>query len=72
MSTTYTVIRQAPDQYDFTVPGDPVVGTIVYYVTGNGNHGSVFVPAARYNVKVVKEMVAAAAKVTDEVGAISG
>jgi hypothetical protein len=71
-STTYTVTRQAPDQYDFSAPGDPVLGTVVFFSTGEGNNGSVFVPASRYNPATVRTMVAHAAKLLDEVGAITG
>jgi hypothetical protein len=68
----YTVIRQSPDQYDFTTPGDPVLGTTVYFTTAAGNPGSVFVPNAHYNAATVKTMVSAKAKVIDAVGAITG
>jgi hypothetical protein len=70
--TTYTVTSQQPDQYDFTNPGNPVLGTIVYFTTGEGNTGTVFVPAARYKVDVVRTMVAHAAKLLDQVGSIAG
>jgi hypothetical protein len=43
---SYTVTSQAVDQYDFSAPGNPVLGTVVYFVTGNGHQGSVFVPQA--------------------------
>jgi hypothetical protein len=71
-ATTYTVISQSPDQYDFTAPGDPVLGTVVYFQTGLGNNGSVFVPQSRYNAATVKTMVSHRAKLIDEVGAITG
>jgi len=72
MASTYTVTRQAPDQYDFSAPGDPVIGTVVYFVTGDGNQGSVFVPNSQYRVATVRTMVAAKAKLIDEVAAIEG
>lgn len=72
MATTYTVTRQAQDQYDFTVPGDPVLGTVVYFDTGNGNNGSVFVPASKYTAKHVRAMVAAKAALIDEIGSLTG
>lgn len=67
---TATVLRQEPDQYDFTNPGSPVLGTIVYFQTGAGNNGSVFVPATRYNVKNIHAAIKAAAEVIDEVGSL--
>lgn len=70
--TNYVVTRQAPDQYDWTTPGDPVVGTYVYFETAGGNQGSVFVPNAHYNAATVKQMVSAKAKIIDAVGAITG
>jgi hypothetical protein len=69
---TYTVTSQQPDQYDFSTPGNPVLGTIVYFQTGAGNTGSVFVPAVHYTVANVKTAVAAKAKLLDEVGGITG
>jgi hypothetical protein len=69
---TYTVTSQVPDQYDFTNPGNPTLGTIVYFQTGEGNTGSVFVAAAHYTVANVRTAVAAKAKLLDEVSAISG
>lgn len=72
MATTYTVTRQEPDSYDFTVPGNPVLGTIVYFTTGEGNQGSVFLPAAQYTVANVRKQVEAKAKLIDNVGNITG
>lgn len=66
----YTVIRQVPDTYDFTVPGDPVLGVQVYFTTGNGNTGSVFVPEAKYTAANVSNMIGAKAKLIDEIGAL--
>lgn len=71
-STTYTVTRQVPDTYDFTVPGDPVLGVQVYFNTGEGNTGSVFVPQSKYNGDNVRKMVAAKAKLIDDIGGIHG
>ena len=59
--TSYTVTRQVPDTYDFTVPGDPVLGTQVYFTTGGGNVGSVFIPQAKYTAAHVRQTVGAAA-----------
>jgi len=69
---SYTVTSQATDQYDFAAPGNPVVGTVVYFTTGEGNSGSVFVPQARYAAAVVHTLVAAAAKEIDAVGSVKG
>jgi len=69
---SYTITRQATDQYDFSNPGDPVLGTQVYFTTGDGNSGSVFVPQARYGITLVRELVAAAAKELDGIGRLAG
>lgn len=71
-ATTYTVTRQVPDTYDFTVPGDPVLGVQVYFTTGGGNTGSVFIPHAKYNGEHVRAAVAAHAKLIDDIGGIRG
>jgi hypothetical protein len=70
--TTYTVTRQTPDTYDFTVPGDPVLGTTVYFRTGGGNDGSVFIPANLYNGTHVRAAVAAKARLIDDISGITG
>lgn len=69
---SYTITNQATDQYDFTSPGNPVLGVQVYFTTGLGNQGSIFCPQARYTVATVRQLVSAAAKQLDEVGNLSG
>lgn len=71
-ATTYTVTRQIPDTYDFTVPGDPVLGVTVHFRTGGGNDGTVFIPANLYNGTHVRAAVAAKAKLIDDIGGITG
>jgi hypothetical protein len=68
----YEITSQATDQYDFSSPGTPVLGVQVYFKTGDGNAGSVFVPQARYGVTMVRELVEAAAKELDGVGRLAG
>jgi hypothetical protein len=64
----YTVIRQVPDTYDFTVPGDPVLGVTIYFTTAAGNQGSVFVAEVKYNPHNVAAMIGAKAKLVDTIG----
>lgn len=64
------ITRQEFDQYDFSNPSTPALGVVVYFQTDAGNIGSVFVPQARYKVPEVRKMVAAAARIADEVGAL--
>lgn len=70
-SSTWVVTRQVPDQFDFTAPGDPVLGVIVHFQTGLGESASVFVPANRYTVEVVRRMVAARAAEVDAVAQLT-
>lgn len=67
---TAVITGQDPDQYDFTNPATPVLGTVVRFQTAEGNNGSVFVAHNRYNVKNVRLAVSAAAKLLDEVAAL--
>jgi hypothetical protein len=69
---TYTITRQATDQYNFDTPGNPVLGTQVYFTTGEGNQGSVFIPQAQYKETVIHTMVASYAKALDTVGKMTG
>jgi hypothetical protein len=66
----YTVIRQVPDTYDFTVPGDPVLGVQIYFTTAAGNQGSVFIPESKYTAVNASNMIGSKAKLIDEVGAL--
>ena len=68
---SWVVVRQDQDQYDFTAPGNPVLGAVVHFQTGEGNDGSVFVAYNHYNAKTVRDMVAVRARIVDEIGALS-
>jgi len=63
--------RVVTDQVINTPSGDTVVGNQVYYVTGEGNHGVVFIPIDKWNAKHVTETVRASAKLLDEIAALS-
>jgi len=63
--------RVVTDQVINTPAGDTVVGNYVYYVTGEGNHGVVFVSADKWNTKHVTERVRADAKQLDEIAALT-
>ena len=69
---TWRVIRQEADTFDFQHPGSSAIGTLVYFETGEGNDGSVFIPDNRLNTKVARQMLAAAAMLRDEIGALEG
>lgn len=69
----WIVTSQQPDQYDFTAPGNPVLGTVIFFSTAAGNNGSLFVPQSVYgNLKHVKSLIAAKVRQVDEVGALAG
>lgn len=51
--------------------GPPVPGVRVFFQTGQGHTGSVFVPQAQYTVTNVRALVNAAAAKMDAVGSLS-
>lgn len=67
----WTVVSQVTDQIINTNAGQSVVGTYVYFITGDGNEGTVFVPDVHYNAKTVATMIEAKADVLDEVGRLA-
>ena len=52
--------------------GPPVPGVKVFYITGQGHSGSVFVPQDVYNAAHVRDAVAAAAARMDAIGSLTG
>lgn len=68
---SWQVERVVVDQTTNTPAGDTVVGNYVYYVTGDGNHGVVFVSNDKFNAKNVAEAIRPDAKRLDEVAALT-
>ena len=69
-AASWQVSRQAADQVDIA-NGDPVTGVRVFFVTGLGNAGSVFIPDAQYhNTAAVKEALQVQANQMDAVGTL--
>lgn len=68
MATTWKVTGDTPGQYDYDGAGNPVVGHLIAFVTGENRPGSVFVPEAHYNPDYIRHQVAAKAAVVDQVG----
>lgn len=65
----WEVTNQAADQVINTQAGQTIVGVIVYFVTGDGNEGSIFVPNSVYpNTATVREMVHKQAVIVDRTG----
>ena len=70
-NSTWVVTRQVPDQFDFTAPGDPVLGVIVHFQTGRGERSCGFVPQHRYTVATVRAMIAARAADVDAIAQLT-
>lgn len=67
----WTVTAQVTDQIINTNAGQSVVGTYVYFITGDGNEGSVFVPDVHYSAAKVKAMIEAKADLLDSVSRLA-
>lgn len=67
----WIVTGQATGQVVNTQAGQSVVGTEVYFVTGDGNEGSVFVPDNKYTARNVKQAIHERAALLDEVGRLT-
>lgn len=68
---SWQITGQVHDQVIPTAAGQSITGTYVYFLTGQGNDASVFVPDNVYSVQRVKEMVRDRAKLVDDVGELS-
>lgn len=68
---SWRITRQQPNQTTNDETGNTIVGTYVYYQTGDGNSGVVFIPDNLYNEKHVTETVRASARLLDKVGRLS-
>ena len=67
----YRVTRQVADQTRNDDSGNVVVGSLIYFTTGLGNQGVVFIADNLLTVKHVKETVAAQAALMDSISVIS-
>lgn len=67
----WKITDQVTDQVKNTRAGATVTGVDVYFITGDGNEGSVFVMDQHYNAANVRKAVQAKANLIDEVGALS-
>lgn len=71
MAATWTVTRQAADQVSIESNGDPVTGVRIFFSTGLGNEGSVFITDAQYhNTNAVKQAIQAQATQMDAISAL--
>lgn len=67
---TWTVTGQN-EQTQIDPGGNPVKGVTVFYTTGAGHTGSVFVPYAQYTQANVRNLVNQAAAAMDSIGALT-
>ncbi len=71
-SSGWHVTGQVSDQTVLTNAGQAVTGVLVYFTTGDGHSGSVFIPDNHYtNKKYVHDAIQAKAVVMDEVGKLA-
>lgn len=70
--TTYTVTGQT-ERDQVQAAGPPVRGVTIFYQTGKGNQGSVWVPYGTYNQgpAAVAPIIAQAAGRMDQIGSLS-
>lgn len=71
MASGFRITGQVSDQVQNTQAGQTVTGTQVYFITGDGNEGSVFVQAQHYSAATVRKMCEAQATLIDDVGRIN-
>lgn len=70
--TSWQVTGQATDQVVNTQSGQTIVGVQVFFITGEGWEGSVFVPQTIYpNKEKVAHMIRETARNLDEIGNLS-
>lgn len=72
-AVTFTVTGQT-ERDQVQASGPPVRGVTIFYTTGKGNQGSVWVPYSTYNQgpDQVRPLIAAAAGRMDQIGALAG
>jgi len=69
--TTWKVTGQT-EYTQVATTGPPVQGVKVFYTTGQGHSGSVFLPNAQYNQQNVRAAINAAAANMDAIGQLTG
>jgi hypothetical protein len=68
---SWVVTGQSTDQLKEDSAGRVIVGTYIYFTTGEGNDGSVFLPDAHRSRENAHKMLMVAAKRLDEIGGLS-
>lgn len=67
----WKITDQVTDQVKNTRAGATITGVDVYFITGDGNEGSVFVMDQHYTPANVRKAVQAKANLIDEVGQLA-
>jgi hypothetical protein len=67
----WIVTSQLTDQVIVNDAGKAITGVQIFFITGNGNEGSVFIANNHYTPKVVKPAIHAAAAQIDTIGQLS-
>lgn len=67
----WIVTSQLTDQVIVTAAGQAVTGVQIFFITGDGNEGSVFIANNHYTTKVVKEAIRAQAAAIDTIGKLN-
>jgi hypothetical protein len=67
----WKITAQLTDQVENTTAGQTVIGVRIYFITGSGNEGSVFIPNQQYTAKNVHSRVKVQAELIDEIGELS-
>lgn len=70
MAASWAITGQLDGQLQVGTAGQVITGTVIYFQTGEGNQGSVFIPQTRYDAKEVRKVVQVKADVMDEVSAL--
>lgn len=71
-TTTWQITAQATNQTTINQAGNVIEGVIVYFITGEGNEGSVFIANTQFTEARVKVAVDEAALKLDRVGRLRG
>jgi hypothetical protein len=67
----WRVVSQLTDQVIVTAAGQAITGVQIFFITGDGNEGSIFVANNHYTLKAVKPLIHAAAAQIDTVGVLA-
>lgn len=68
---SWTITATVTDQTINTDASQTVVGAYVYFRTGKGNTGNVFIPNNQFTIENVKVQVRATAKLLDDINDLS-